>query len=673
MFDKILIANRGEIACRIARTAHRLAIRVVAVHSDIEARAAHVRAADEAVAIGPAPVAESYLLAERIVEAAVRSGAQAVHPGYGFLAENAGFARACAEAGLVFIGPPPEAISAMGEKDAAKRAMQAQDVPIVPGYLGEDQGDETLAREAAGIGFPVLIKPIAGGGGKGMRVVASAERMAASLESARREAKSAFGDERVLLECYLERARHIEIQIFADARGNVVHLFERDCSLQRRHQKVVEEAPAPGMSAALRRAMGETAVTAARSIGYVGAGTVEFIADVTDGLREDGYYFMEMNTRLQVEHPVTEMVTGQDLVEWQLRVAAGEPLPLAQDEIPLQGHAVEARIYAEDPRRKFFPSSGPLRRLAFPAEGPNLRLDTGVGEGDEVTIYYDPMLAKMIAWDETRDGALRHLRRGLEATRLAGVANNVEFLAAIAGDPAFLAGDLDTGFIARRMGALLPPLGEVEDEVLAAAALDLLLGRREAAEKRARAGGDRHSPWARVDGWRLNDEGRDEVIFRDGEREIAIRVRYLAEGGHALSLPGGEAVVSGRRAGEGGLEIALDGRALRAEVAWNEAEVTVLLDGKSRRLVWHDPMALGEVELDVAGGVNAPLPGKILAVLVAPGAAVAKGDALMILEAMKMEHTIVAPGEGVVERVNVESGQQVEEGAELLSFEARED
>ncbi len=673
MFDKILIANRGEIACRVARTARRLGIRVVAVHSDIEAGAAHVAAADEAIAIGPAPVAESYLQAERIIEAALSTGASAIHPGYGFLSENAGFARACAEAGLVFIGPPADAISAMGEKDGAKRAMQAAGVPIVPGYHGEDQDDVLLASEAAAIGYPLLIKAVAGGGGKGMRVVEGEDRWVALLKGARREAKSAFGDDRVLLERYLQRPRHIEIQVFADGHGNAVHLFERDCSLQRRHQKVIEEAPAPGMTEALRAAMGEAAVTAAAAIGYVGAGTVEFIADVSDGLREDGFFFMEMNTRLQVEHPVTEMITGQDLVEWQLRVAAGEALPLGQDEILLRGHAVEARIYAEDPRRKFFPSSGPLRRLALPKDDAHVRVDTGVAEGDEVTIFYDPMIAKLIAWDETRDGALRHLRRGLEATRIAGVANNVEFLRAIAGDAAFLAADLDTGYIERRLDVLLPPFDGVEDEVLAAVAVDLLLRRREAAARDAAAGGDPFSPWAGLDGWRLNDEGRDEVILRVGEAETRIDVALHGDDRFGLTLPAGPAEVTGRRDGDHGVDLAIDGRAFRAEVVWHGNEATVLFEGKSRRLARHDPMALGAVEIDHVGGVNAPLPGKIIQVMVAPGEAVAKGEALMILEAMKMEHTILAPGDGVVERVNVEAGQQVEEGIELLAFEAQEE
>ncbi len=673
MFDCLLIANRGEIACRVARTARRLGIRVVAVHSEIEAGAAHVALADEAVCIGPAPVPESYLQAERIIEAARATGAQAIHPGYGFLSENAGFARACADAGLVFIGPPAAAISAMGEKDAAKRAMQTAGVPIVPGYHGEEQNDVLLASEAAGIGYPLLIKAVAGGGGKGMRVVEAEDRFATALKGARREAKSAFGDDRVLLERYLQRPRHIEIQVFADAHGNAVHLYERDCSLQRRHQKVVEEAPAPGMSDAMRAAMGEAAVTAAKAIGYEGAGTVEFIADVSDGLRDDRFFFMEMNTRLQVEHPVTEMITGQDLVEWQLRVAAGEALPLGQGDIPLNGHAVEARIYAEDPRRKFFPSSGPLSRLVLPADDAHVRVDTGVREGDEVSIYYDPMIAKLIAWDETREGALRHLRRALESTRLAGVANNVEFLHAIAGDAAFLAADLDTGFIDSRQAELLPPRDGVADEVLAAVAFDVLLARGERAAAAALASGDPHSPWNRVDGWRLNGEGRDEIILVVGEDEISIAVGLHGDSDVTLALPGGTAAVTGRRTGANGVALSLDGRAFRAEVIWHGDEATVLYGAASRRIGRRDPLALGAVEIDHAGGVNAPLPGKIVQVMVAPGAAMKKGEALLVLEAMKMEHTLQAPGDGVVERVNVEAGQQVEEGAELLSFEAQED
>jgi 3-methylcrotonyl-CoA carboxylase alpha subunit len=673
MFDKILIANRGEIACRIERTARRLGIATVAVHSEADAGARHVRLTDEAVLIGPAAAAESYLVAEAILEAARRTGAEAIHPGYGFLSENADFAEAVAAAGLVFIGPGPAAIRAMGAKDAAKRIMAEAGVPIVPGYHGEAQDDATLAAEAETIGYPVLIKAVAGGGGRGMRIVAGPERLEKELQGARREAKSAFGDDRVLLERYLERPRHIEVQVFADGHGNAVHLFERDCSVQRRYQKVLEEAPAPEMTAALRRTMGEAAVAAARAIDYLGAGTVEFIADVSHGLAEDAFFFMEMNTRLQVEHPVTEMVTGQDLVEWQLRVAAGEPLPLAQDDLGIDGHAIEARIYAEDPGRKFFPSSGFLKRMRPPAEGPHLRIDTGVAEGDEVTIHYDPMIAKLIAWDVDRRAALRRLRAGLEAFQLAGVANNIDFLAAVAQHPAFQTADLDTGFIDRHRDDLIPSRGGASDQVLALAALDVLLRRRSQAMAVAAASSDPFSPWARVDGWRLNDEAHDELHFVDGEETRTVRVVYRGDDRFLLELPNG-AVEARGELGEGGdLVVDFDGLSLSAAVVHHGDEMTVIAGGRSHRLARHDPMDVDDVELEETGRVTAPLPGKIVQVFVVAGAAVKKGEALLVMEAMKMEHTINAPADGTVARVGFAEGQQVEEGAELVAFESGDD
>ena len=673
MFNKILIANRGEIACRIQRSARRLGIQTVAVYSEADAAAQHVRIADEAVLIGPPPARESYLIIDAIIEAAHRTGAEAVHPGYGFLAENAEFAEACADADLVFIGPPVAAIRAMGAKDAAKRIMIEAGVPVVPGYHGDDQEDVALAAEADAIGYPVLIKAVAGGGGKGMRAVEDAGRFAAALKGARREAKSAFGDDRVLIERYLSRPRHIEIQIFADNHGNAIHLFERDCSLQRRHQKVIEEAPAPGMSLALRQAMGDAAVAAARAIDYVGAGTVEFIADVSDGLRDDGFYFMEMNTRLQVEHPVTEMITGQDLVEWQFRVAAGEPLPVGQGELVIEGHSVEARIYAENPAKKFFPSTGVLKRLRPPETGPHLRVDSGVVEGDEVSIYYDPMIAKLIAWDIDRATALRRLRLGLECYQLAGVANNIDFLAAVMRHPAFQAAELDTGFIDRHLADLVPAEDGVPDRVLAIACLDILLRRRQHAEDDAAASVDRHSPWALVDGWRLNDDARDEIHFIIDEETITIGVRYRADGGYALELAAGETNVRGELSADGDLTLDLDGLKLTSTVVHHGSELTVLSGGRSHRLAYHDPMDIDDVEIEGTGHITAPLPGKIVQVLTRPGAEVKKGEALLVMEAMKMEHTIVAPADGTVARVGFAEGDQVEEGAELVAFETGDD
>jgi 3-methylcrotonyl-CoA carboxylase alpha subunit len=664
MFDKILIANRGEIACRVIRTARRLGVRTVAVYSEADANARHVALADEARLIGPAPARESYLRIDAVIAAARASGAQAIHPGYGFLSENAAFAEACEKAGLVFIGPPAAAIRAMGSKSEAKRLMEKAKVPTVPGYHGAEQDYATLRAAAGRIGYPVLIKASAGGGGKGMRVVESADALEAALASAKREAASAFGDDRVLLEKYLTRPRHIEIQLFADGHGNAVYLFERDCSIQRRHQKVIEEAPAPGMTAKRRQEMGTAAVAAARAIGYQGAGTVEFITD-PDGT----FYFMEMNTRLQVEHPVTEMITGQDLVEWQLRVAVGEPLPLAQAQLAISGHAFEARLYAEDPGRDFLPATGRLGHLRFPAEGPHVRIDTGVVEGDTVTVHYDPMIAKLIVWDQDRDAARRRLVAALGACEVAGVTTNIPFLAAIAAHPAFAAAELDTGFIARHREALVPEAKPASDPVLALAALSLFLQRARAAQAAARHSGDPHSPWALTDGWRLNDDNHHVVRFQDGAREAAVTVHYRAEG-YLMDLPGGSLAARGELEGENGLFADLGGSRVRARVVRQGRDLTVFWDGASHRLQLIDPLA-GAAELEAGGGrLTAPMPGKIVQVLVAAGAQVKRGAPLLVLEAMKMEHTIAAPADGLVERVKYAAGEQVEEGAELIAFQA---
>ncbi len=671
MFRQILIANRGEIACRVMRTANRLGAATVAVYSEADADAMHVAMADEAVLLGPAPVAESYLVIEKIIEAARRTGSDAIHPGYGFLAENAAFADACAAAGITFIGPPAAAIRAMGEKAAAKALMVGAGVPVVPGYHGDDQDDDVLFLAAAEIGYPILIKAVLGGGGKGMRQVEDAGRFAAALKGARREGLSSFGDDKVLIEKYLGRARHIEIQVFADQHGNAVHLFERDCSIQRRHQKVLEEAPAPGMTSQMRRAMGDAAIAAARSVGYVGAGTVEFIVDISRGLSEDRFYFMEMNTRLQVEHPVTEMITGQDLVEWQLRVAAGEHLPLSQDELVLDGHAVEARIYSENPQKKFLPATGTLHRLRPPREGPHLRVDTGVREGDQVTIFYDPMIAKLIVWDRDRAAALRRLHAGLEHYEIAGVITNVDFLAAVAAHPAFAAGDLETGFIDKHKGDLIPAAGPIPDQALALACLDLLLNRKGQA-----APADPHSPWARVDGWRLNDRGHDELVFRhDGagngedDGEITVTVHYPLTGGYRLALPGGEIQANGEVDAGGTIWADLDGLRISAAVVHDGENVTILSGGRAYRIRRFDRMAPRDYDLAADGKVTAPLPGKIVQVQVAVGARVKKGDALLVLEAMKMEHTIAAPRDAVIAAIPFGPGEQVDEGTELILFE----
>jgi 3-methylcrotonyl-CoA carboxylase alpha subunit len=665
VFSTLLIANRGEIACRVMRTARLLGIRTVAVYSEADARAMHVAEADEAYLIGPAPARESYLRIDRILEAARRSGAEAIHPGYGFLSENAAFAEACEAAGIVFVGPPPAAIRAMGSKSAAKALMEKAGVPLVPGYHGEDQEPALLAREAARIAYPVLIKASAGGGGKGMRVVETAAAFADALAGAKREAASSFGDDRVLIEKYLTRPRHIEVQVFADTHGQAVHLFERDCSVQRRHQKVVEEAPAPGMTASRRREMGEAAVAAARAVGYVGAGTVEFIAE------GDAFYFMEMNTRLQVEHPVTEMITGQDLVEWQLRVASGEALPLKQDELRIQGHAVEVRVYAEDPDRDFLPSTGPLRHLRTPPTSRYVRIDTGVRQGDQVTVHYDPMIAKLIAWDETRADAVRRLAGALAEYEVVGPATNIAFLRRVATDEEFAAGPVDTGFIQRRRASLIPPVQPPGDRVLAAAALAVLLDQREAAEKAAAASGDRWSPWHVGDGWRLNGETYQDLQFRVGEEEHVVRVAYRGAG-YRLELPGGGSDARAARLEDGALALDLDGQRRRAVVARHGAEVTVLIGGETARLALIDPLAPRVGGGEAGGRLTAPMPGKVIQVLAEPGAKVARGQALMVLEAMKMEHTIAAPGDGVLARVNYRAGDLVEEGAELIAFAEEE-
>jgi len=666
MFDTILIANRGEIACRVIRTARRLGIRTVAVYSDADASALHVAQADEAYRLGPAPAAESYLKGEAILEAAAKSGAQAVHPGYGFLAENAGFARACAEAGLVFIGPPVSAIEAMGSKSAAKAIMEKAGVPLVPGYHGDCQEPEFLRAEAERLGFPLLIKASAGGGGKGMRVVRGVEEFAEALAAARREALASFGDERVLLERYLARPRHVEIQLFADGQGNAVHLFERDCSIQRRHQKVIEEAPAPGMTEELRGRMGEAALAAARAIGYRGAGTVEFLLD------DDGsFYFMEMNTRLQVEHPVTELITGQDLVEWQLKVAAGQPLPASQRELSIGGHAIEARIYAEDPARDFLPATGRLVHLVPPAESAHVRLDTGVRQGDEVSIYYDPMLAKLVVWDRDRDSALRRLKRALADYRLVGVANNLTFLGALAAHPAFAAGELDTGFIERHRAGLFPERRPASDRTLALASLERLLWRQKEAQASARRSADPASPWHVTSGWRLNCDNHHLLHFLDGEEALTVTVHYRPEG-FRLELPGGELLVRGELDGEGNLKADLEGIRTSATVVRHGCFITVLERGESHTLALHDPYALAGEEEGGSGRLTAPMPGKVVAVMVEPGERVEKGRPLMILEAMKMEHTISAPREGVVARLNFAVGALVSDGAELLTLAAAE-
>ncbi len=664
MFDTILIANRGEIACRVIRTAKRLGIRTVAVYSDADAGALHVALADEAYHIGPPAARESYLLGDVILEVAVRSGAGAIHPGYGFLSENAGFAEACAKTGIVFIGPPCAAIRAMGSKSAAKEIMGAAGVPLVPGYHGQNQDPAFLRAEADRIGYPLLIKASAGGGGKGMRVVWNGPDFDEALSGAKREAMAGFGDDHVLMEKYLTRPRHIEIQVFADSQGNALHLFERDCSIQRRHQKVIEEAPASGMTAALREQMGAAAVAAARAINYVGAGTVEFLLD------EDGsFYFMEMNTRLQVEHPVTEMITGLDLVEWQLRVAAGEPMPCSQEHIVIGGHAIEARIYAEDPAREFLPSIGKLRHLRTPSENAHVRIDSGVLQGDEVSIHYDPMIAKLVVWDSDRSSAIRRLRQALAEFQVVGVTTNTVFLGSVAAHPAFAAGEIDTSFIERHRSALFPEAAPASDRTLALAALDLMLEQADEAGQRAHSSSDPYSPWHRTNGWRLNFDNHHDLHFIDGEQAITVVVHYRS-GGYILDLPGGSLFVRGERSAGGDILADLGGMRVKGTIVRHGNTLTILDQGKSHLLTRHDPSAAGDEDEAVAGRLTAPMPGKVVAIMAEIGVRVERGTPLIIMEAMKMEHTISAPCDGSVAEFHYPVGAVVNEGAELLDFTA---
>jgi 3-methylcrotonyl-CoA carboxylase alpha subunit len=662
VFTKILIANRGEIACRVIRTARRLGIATVAVYSEADSGALHIEQADEAWPIGPAPARESYLNIGAIIAAARASGAQAVHPGYGFLSENADFAEASTAAGLVFVGPPAAAMRAMGSKAAAKELMQRHGVPLVPGYHGDDQSPARLVDEAERIGFPVLIKASAGGGGRGMRIVTGSDEFRGALAAARREATGAFADDRVLLEKYLAQPRHIEIQIFADSHGNTVHLFERDCSIQRRHQKVLEEAPAPGLDAQRRRAMGKAAVTAAHAVGYVGAGTVEFITDAA------GFYFIEMNTRLQVEHAVTEAVTGLDLVEWQLRVAAGEALPLGQQDLTLRGHAIEARLYAEDPERGFLPQSGRLHGLRFPPAD-IARVDSGVRGGGLVTSYYDPMIAKIIAWGEDRGAALARLRRALGETAVLGVATNLGLLARVAGHPEFAAGSTDTGFIDRHREELLPGHRPVPDRAVAAVVLSRLLARQTAAEAAARHSEDPFSPWARIDCWRLGGKGHHEFVLRDGAEEMVVSAAPAA-GGWCLRVRGQAVVGRAEPRSDGRLAVDLDGRLTPVAVLEHGPEIVVLLDGESWRLTEIDPLIAHADEDPTAGRLTAPMPGRVAELMVGVGDVVRRGEPLMIIEAMKIEHTITAPADGTVEAVRFGLGDLVEEGAELIALGA---
>ncbi|MDJ0929898.1 acetyl/propionyl/methylcrotonyl-CoA carboxylase subunit alpha [Breoghania sp.] len=639
MFSSLLIANRGEIVCRIIKTARALGVRTIAVYSEADRDALHVRLADEAVAIGPAPASESYLDSAKILAAARQIGAEAIHPGYGFLSENAAFAEACEKAGVIFVGPPASAIRAMGLKDGAKALMEKAGVPVVPGYHGDLQDPAFLKQKAYEIGYPVLIKAVAGGGGKGMRRVDKAVEFDDALEYAKREAQNAFGDPRVLIEKFVTNPRHVEIQVFADGHGNAVHLFERDCSAQRRHQKVIEEAPAPGMTTEVRKAMGDAAVAAALAVGYVGVGTVEFIADGSGGLKADGFWFMEMNTRLQVEHPVTELVTGTDLVEWQLRAASGETLPRAQQDLTLNGHAVEVRLYAEDPDNGFLPSTGTLDLLRFP-QGEGIRIDTGVEEGAAVSSFYDPMIAKVIVHGATRDAAMERLSAALAQTAVVGPRCNLAFLRKLVDHPAVRAGGFDTGLIDREIETLTG--GEVSDAAIAAA-VSILNG----LVKEPEVSSGWSDPWSICDAFQLS-----------GDREVGVRVVVDGvEREMRMDWRNGKPVVP---------------TVENAEVVRIADGVVALEGGRAVKVALADSLLREAKDDSGHAAVKAPMHGKVIAVFVEEGSEVSRGDRLFIVEAMKMEHAVNAPRDGRVERVAAGEGDQVEEGAVIVVLEEME-
>ncbi|MCW8872919.1 MAG: acetyl/propionyl/methylcrotonyl-CoA carboxylase subunit alpha [Xanthomonadales bacterium] len=665
MFRKILVANRGEIACRVIRTARRMGIATVAVYSDVDREALHVSMADEAVHIGAGPPRESYLCAERIIEACRRTGAEAVHPGYGFLSENAEFSNECKNNQIVFIGPPTSAIEAMGSKSAAKTIMGAAAVPLVPGYHEADQSEDRLKRAAADIGYPVLLKAVAGGGGKGMRLVEAEAEFDEALAAARREAASAFGNDDMLVEKYLERPRHVEVQVFCDRHGNAVYLFERDCSVQRRHQKVIEEAPAPGITPDLRAQMGAAAVQAALAIDYEGAGTVEFLLDA-DG----SFYFMEMNTRLQVEHPVTEMITGLDLVEWQLRVAAGEKLPLAQDQLQINGHAFEARIYAEDPENDFLPASGTLTYLQPPRESRHVRVDTGVLQGDEVSVYYDPMIAKLVVWDESRERALVRLASALADYRVSGLRTNLSFLYNLATCPPFARAELDTGFIARHRDLLFHDSAEDRVQDLPLASLYLLLRMEQAT--RARAGeADPGSPWNTSNAWRLNQPAvhTGAIVLNGVAHDVPVVEIGSGERRRFRITVGDKSVMAAGRLEGNELYADIDGYRQRVAVVPHDGRFTLFSQRGAMQFALAQP-DFGEDSADlIAGAFFAPMPGVIVKLLVEPGVAVERDQPLLIMEAMKMEHRICAPAAGTVSEFYFAAGDSVGGGEELLRFD----
>lgn len=670
MFSSVLIANRGEIACRVMRTAKRLGMRTIAVYSEADANALHVKMADEAHLIGPADVALSYLDGAKILQVAKAAGAECIHPGYGFLSENPEFAESCAAAKITFVGPPASAMRAMGLKDAAKARMEEAGVPVVPGYLGADQSPSVLAKEAGKIGYPVLIKAVAGGGGKGMRRVEAPEEFADDLASCQREAKAAFGEDRVLIEKFVATPRHIEVQVFADSQGNAIHLFERDCSLQRRHQKVIEEAPAPGMTEAIREAMGAAAVKAALAVGYEGAGTVEFIVDATGGLKETGFYFMEMNTRLQVEHPVTEIITGHDLVEMQFHVAAGAPLGISQDDLHITGHAVEARLYAEDPANDFLPQAGTLLGLQWP-EGEGLRIDTGVEQGAEISPFYDPMIAKVIARGGDRLEAISALETALRELTVFGLRTNQAFLAGLLGHPVFRAGDVQTGFIAEYMDEVLPKAALENARVLASIAAIGWLG--------GKASSDSGSPWTQATGWAMAGlQRRDRLHLLIDGKETLVCVAWQGNDAQISLTVGDETIehrVSEIDTGKTAIRAQIDGVPVSAETLQSTDNTKLFVVSDVRIMV---ELAAQDLLAREAGGgagasiIRAPMSGRVIKLNVKPGDMVEQGAVIAILEAMKMEHALTAGMDAPIGQVLAKEGAQVEEGQILVTLDVDE-
>lgn len=656
-FDKLLIANRGEIACRIIRTARSMGIGTVAVFSQADRDALHVSMADEAVLVGPAPASESYLDIDAIIAAARRSGAQAIHPGYGFLSENEAFAAACADAGLIFLGPSVDVIRTMGSKSAAKTLMMKSGVPLVPGYHGAAQDVPTLLQAASKIGFPVLVKASAGGGGRGMRIVQSGDDLADAVSSAKREAATAFGDDHLLIEKYVTKPRHIEVQIFGDTHGNIVSLFERECTLQRRHQKVIEEAPSSTLSQAARDDICNAARAAGAAVGYTGAGTVEFIAD------RDGFYFIEMNTRLQVEHPVTEMITGIDLVEWQIRVAFGEVLPLGQADITCKGHAFEARIYAEDPERGFLPSSGVVTSWRQPATGSAIRIDTGFRQGDAITSHYDPMIAKLIVHGDDRAQALALLSRGLDDLQIGGIRTNTEFLRALIRHGDVRAGEMDTGLIERELPVLLSPMQELPEDSLAAAVGAALHSQSLASQP------NRSDPWESGDGWMIAGRRKRQFVFATDDATVEATLIYERDG-LSIELPSSQAPLSIKGRSDDKIDVFLGDTKQTVSAAWSGRNLELVTPRGRFQLQWVEPMVAEETDAAASGNLEAPMAGVIRQVFASPGDSLKRGDAVLTMEAMKMEHKLTAPADGTLVSLKCAVGDFTQEGTLLAEFEA---